>query len=50
MEVKAVELQLDTCVHWLEIALEHLANAKLALHSATGGERERYLATIYSVD
>lgn len=30
MEVKAVELQLDTCVHWLEIALEHLANAKLA--------------------
>jgi len=28
MEVKAVELQLDTCVHWLEIALEHLANAK----------------------
>lgn len=30
MEVKAVELQLDTCVHWLEIALEHLANARLA--------------------
>ncbi len=30
MEVKAVELQLDTCVHWLEIALEHLANANLA--------------------
>ena len=30
VEVKAVELQLDTCVHWLEIALEHLANAKLA--------------------
>lgn len=30
MEVKAVELQLDTCVHWLEIALEHLANAKSA--------------------
>ena len=30
MKIKAVELQLDTCVHWLEIALEHLANAKLA--------------------
>lgn len=30
MEIKAVELQLDTCVHWLEIALEHLANAKSA--------------------
>jgi hypothetical protein len=30
MEVTAVELQLDTCVHWLEIALEHLAAAKLA--------------------
>lgn len=30
MEVKAVELQLDTCIHWLEIALEHLANAKTA--------------------
>ena len=29
MEVKAVELQLDTCVHWLEIALEHLANANV---------------------
>jgi hypothetical protein len=26
-EVRAVELQLDTCIHWLEIALEHLANA-----------------------
>lgn len=30
MEVTAVELQLDTCVHWLEISLEHLANAKQA--------------------
>jgi hypothetical protein len=30
MELAAVELQLDTCVHWLEIALEHLAAAKLA--------------------
>ena len=30
MEVAVVELQLDTCVHWLEIALENLANAKLA--------------------
>jgi hypothetical protein len=30
MEVGTVELQLDTCVHWLEIALEHLANAKQA--------------------
>jgi hypothetical protein len=30
MEVIAVELQLDTCVHWLEIALEHLAAAKQA--------------------
>jgi hypothetical protein len=30
MEVRAVELQLDTCVHWLEIALEHLASAKAA--------------------
>lgn len=28
MEIATVELQLDTCVHWLEIALEHLANAK----------------------
>lgn len=30
MEVRTVELQLDTCIHWLEIALEHLANAKTA--------------------
>ena len=30
MEVTAIELQLDTCVHWLEIALEHLASSKLA--------------------
>jgi hypothetical protein len=30
MEVAVVELQLDTCVHWLEIALEHLANAEQA--------------------
>lgn len=30
MEITTVELQLDTCVHWLEIALEHLAAAKLA--------------------
>ena len=30
MEVRAVELQLDTCVHWLEIAMEHLANAERA--------------------
>jgi hypothetical protein len=37
MEVKAVELQLDTCVHWLEIALEHLANARLA-HEALCAE------------
>jgi len=28
--VEKIELQLDTCVHWLEIALEHLAAAKLA--------------------
>jgi hypothetical protein len=30
MEVTAIELQLGTCVHWLEIALEHLAAAKQA--------------------
>jgi pimeloyl-ACP methyl ester carboxylesterase len=30
MEVSSVELQLDTCVHWLDIALEHLAAAKQA--------------------
>lgn len=30
MELKTFELQLDTCIHWLEIALEHLANAKVA--------------------
>lgn len=28
IEVTRVELQLDTCVHWLEIALEHLAAAR----------------------
>lgn len=33
MEVKRVELQLDTCVHWLEIALDHLSSAKTA-HTA----------------
>ncbi|MES2072938.1 MAG: hypothetical protein V4488_21455 [Pseudomonadota bacterium] len=33
MEVVAVELQLDTCVHWLEIAMEHLENANFA-HAA----------------
>ena len=33
-----------------EAGARQVANAKLALHSATGGERERYLATIYSVD
>lgn len=37
MELNAVELQLDTCVHWLEIALEHLADAKLA-HDAIVAE------------
>lgn len=37
MEIKSVELQLDTCIHWLEIALEHLANAKLA-HDALCAE------------
>jgi len=30
MTVARVELQLDTCVHWLEIALEHLAVARSA--------------------
>lgn len=30
MEVAAVELQLDTCIHWLEIAIEHVAAAKIA--------------------
>lgn len=33
MKVTRFELQLDTCVHWLEIALEHLAAARSA-HSA----------------
>jgi hypothetical protein len=33
MQVTRVELQLDTCVHWLEIALEHLAAARMA-HNA----------------
>lgn len=32
-EITRVELQLDSCVHWLEIALEHLAAARSA-HSA----------------
>lgn len=30
MRVTRVELQLDSCVHWLEIALEHLAAARSA--------------------
>jgi hypothetical protein len=30
MTITRVELQLDTCIHWLEIALEHLAAAKSA--------------------
>lgn len=30
MDVAVVELQLDTCIHWLEIALEHLEAAKVA--------------------
>jgi hypothetical protein len=38
MEVAAVELQLDTCVHWLDIALEHLAAAKAA-HEALAEAR-----------
>ena len=29
-EVRAVELRLDTCVHWLEIAMEQLGVAKVA--------------------
>ena len=33
-----------------EAGPRQIPDAKLALHSATGGERERYLATIYSVD
>lgn len=37
MEVTTVHLQLDTCVHWLEIALEHLANARVA-HEALVAE------------
>jgi hypothetical protein len=37
MEVKAVELQLDMCVHWLEIALDHLAHAKLAHEALCAG-------------
>jgi hypothetical protein len=31
--ITRVELQLDTCIHWLEIALEHLASARSA-HNA----------------
>ena len=30
MELKALLLRLDTSVHWLEIALDHLAQAKAA--------------------
>ena len=30
VEVAVVELQLDTCIHWLEIALEHVAAARVA--------------------
>jgi hypothetical protein len=30
MRIETVELQLDTCIHWLEIALEHLASAVAA--------------------
>ena len=33
-----------------EAGPRQIPDAKLALHCATGGERERYLATIYSVD
>lgn len=33
VKITRVELQLDTCVHWLEIALEHLAAARSA-HTA----------------
>lgn len=38
-EVTTVHLQLDTCVHWLEIALEHLANATVA-HAALKAESQ----------
>lgn len=30
MEIKRVELQLNICVHWLEMALDHLSSAKAA--------------------
>jgi len=43
MEVTAVELQLDTCVHWLEIALEHLAESK-QVHRALLAEPSGSLA------
>ena len=29
-KITRIELQLDTCVHWLEIALQHLAAARTA--------------------
>ncbi len=37
MENTAIELQLDTCIHWLEIALDHLENAKLAHKALCAG-------------
>src|ERR1700722_12955540 len=39
MEVTAVELQLDTCIHWLEIALEHLVNARGAHEALVGASQ-----------
>ncbi|UCV01731.1 hypothetical protein [Dechloromonas denitrificans] len=35
-----LELQLDTCIHWLEIAMENLAKAKLAHEKSAAGEFE----------
>lgn len=40
MKVPRVELQLDTCIHWLDIALEHLAAARSA-HNALLEDKER---------
>ncbi|TXL67275.1 hypothetical protein [Zeimonas arvi] len=38
MEVRSVELQLDTCIHWLEIAVDRLDEAHTA--SVGSGNRE----------
>lgn len=45
MEVRSVEVQLDTCIHWLEIAVDHLDEAHAAhRHGASVGSGDRQFA------